>query len=102
MTPQIIEIQPLSSGWQVREAPASRNPPFFTGLFAFEHAIAFAWEKAAFRVGEIRVLARTGEVITTMPFGKTRQGRGTRKRALQRKSQSPNKKRANESAIINQ
>ena len=69
MTPQIIEIQPFRFGWQVRGATAAPTPPFFTGSSAFEHAIAYAQERARRGVGEIRILARTGEVIMKMPFG---------------------------------
>ena len=72
MTLQIIEIQRLSSGWQVRGPAAAATPPFFTGPSAFEHAIAYARESTRARTGEIRVLARSGEVITAMPLGGTR------------------------------
>ncbi|MBA3960677.1 MAG: hypothetical protein H0X40_02090 [Chthoniobacterales bacterium] len=71
MTSRIIEIQPVHSGWQVRGADAASAPPYFTGPSAIEHAIEFAWERACQRTGEIRLLARSGEVITAMPFGPT-------------------------------
>jgi hypothetical protein len=72
MTPEIIEIRPFRIGWQVRGAAAGPTPSFFTGSSAFEHAIAYAQERTRSGVGEIRILARTGEVIMKMPFG-TRQ-----------------------------
>jgi hypothetical protein len=69
LTPQTIEIQPFRFGWQVRGTTAGPTPPFFTGSSAFEHAIAYAQERTRAGVGEIRILARTGEVIMRMPFG---------------------------------
>ena len=69
MTSRIIEIQPVHSGWQVRGAEATSTPPYFTGPSAIEHAIEYAWERSRQRSGEIRLLARNGEVITAMPFG---------------------------------
>ena len=73
MTPRIIEIQPFRSGWQVRGAGAATTPPFFTGPSAIEHAIDYAWERAQNRIGEIRLLARNGEIIMALPFGDKQQ-----------------------------
>lgn len=73
MTPDIIEIQPFRSGWHVRGAEAEPALPFFAGPAAVEHAIEYAWEHTKHRTGEIRLLARNGEVIMAMPFGKKRQ-----------------------------
>ena len=69
MTAQVIEIQPFHSGWQVRGVEAAANLPFFTGPSAIEPAIDYAWEGTRHRAGEIRLLARGGEIITAMPFG---------------------------------
>ena len=67
MTGQIIEIQPFHSGWQVRGVEVSL--PFFTGPSAIEHAIDYALEGTRHHTGEIRLLARTGEIIAATPFG---------------------------------
>ena len=64
MTAQIIEIQPFHSGWQVRGVAA--NLSFFTGPSAIEHAIDYAWKYTRHRPGEIRLLARNGEIITAI------------------------------------
>ena len=74
MTPHIIEIQPFRSGWHVRGAEAE-STPFFAGPAAVEHAIEYAWANTHRHTGEIRLLARNGEVIMAMPFGKKRQRR---------------------------
>lgn len=73
MTAQIIEIQPLRSGWQVRGIDSTLTPPFFTGPSAFECALADAWENTGAHSGEIRVLARHGKVLLSIPFGRTRE-----------------------------
>ena len=65
----IIEIQPFRSGWQVRSG-RGKPPPFFTGACAVEHAIDYALERAEQSQGsEVRLLARNGEVITTIVKG---------------------------------
>ena len=68
MSAQIIEIQPFHSGWQVRGVEAAPSLPFFTGPSAIEHAIDYAWERTSYGPGEIRLLARNGEVITALAF----------------------------------
>jgi len=70
VTTQIIEIQPIHSGWQVRGAEAAVSFPFFTGPRAIEHAIDYAWESLAQPGAEIRLLARKGQVIGAMAFEK--------------------------------
>jgi hypothetical protein len=75
LTPQLIEIQRFRSGWQFRGAEAGHTP-FFTGLSAVEHAIDYAWESIKDRFGEIRLLARNGEVIMAVPFGEKRPRHG--------------------------
>ena len=69
MISHIIEIQPFCSGWQVRGVEAELSFPFFTGPSAIVHAIDYAWECTRHRAGEIRLLARNGEIISAMPFG---------------------------------
>jgi len=68
MVAQIIEIQPFCSGWQVRGVEAESSLPFFTGPSAIEHAIDYAWECTRHCAGEIRLLARNGEIISAMSF----------------------------------
>jgi hypothetical protein len=72
MTAQIIEIQPFHSGWQVRGVEAAASLPFFTGPSAVEHAIDYAWEGTGKRDGEIRLLARNGDIISAIAFEKRR------------------------------
>ena len=74
VTTQIIEIQPIHSGWQVRGAEAAASFPFFTGPRAVEHAIDYAWESIAQRGAEIRLLARDGQIVSAMAFEKRREG----------------------------
>ncbi len=50
---------------------AEPSLPFFTGPSAIEHAIDYAWECTRYRAGEIRLLARNGEIISAMPFGES-------------------------------
>ena len=71
MISQIIEIQPFCSGWQVRGVEAESSLPFFTGPSAIEHAIDYAWERTRHRAGEIRLLARNGEIISALSFGES-------------------------------
>ena len=74
VTTQIIEIQPIHSGWQVRGAEAAASFPFFTGPRAVEHAIDYAWESIAQRGAEIRLLAMDGQIVGAMAFEKRREG----------------------------
>lgn len=70
LTPQIIEIQPFHSGWQVRGIGVGGSFPFFTGPRAVEHAIEHACENVAQRGAEIRLLARNGQILSAMGFAK--------------------------------
>ena len=66
---QIIEIQLVCSGWQVRGVEGEARGPFFTGPAAIEHAIDDAREGTRHGAGDIRLLARNGEIIAAIPFG---------------------------------
>ncbi len=48
----------------------SEEFPFFTGPRAVEHAIEHACENIAQRGAEIRLLARNGQILSSMGFAK--------------------------------
>ena len=59
----IIEIRPFRNGWSVFEA--SRVEPVFLNQ---EDAISYAWGRACFRSGEIRIVDASGATERVIPF----------------------------------
>ena len=62
----IIEVRPYRNGWKVFEARGVE--PVFLDQ---KQAVDYAFTRACFRSGEIRVLDSSGAVERTIPFSET-------------------------------
>ena len=62
----IFVIRPHRRGWQCLEAAGVQ--PYFTERDAKRQAIAYAQNRTAHRIGEIRIMNASGEVEETISY----------------------------------